>query len=99
MARWMAHPDRRTEDENVGIENLPSQGRPLVAVTLVRRHPRRTLRSAIRTGLVATPWEASAASTSPSNMSLLEASFDDLSEQFRANALSVTAGVVSRTGA
>jgi hypothetical protein len=35
QARDMPEPDRRTEDEDVGVEDAPAQGRPVVAFALV----------------------------------------------------------------
>jgi hypothetical protein len=50
------------------------------------------LRSATRTvPLDETPWDSSAERTSPMILSVLETSAEDLSEQFRAKALSVIA--------
>src|SRR5665213_3285680 len=40
MTRWMTHPDRRPQHEDVSVENPLANRRPLVTVTLVRGHAR-----------------------------------------------------------
>ncbi len=41
VARWMTHPDRRPQHEDVGVEYPLAQRWPVVAVTLVRGHARK----------------------------------------------------------